>query len=164
MATIKSEDEEENRTIEGEFTAKITTIGSGINLQNISGLTLGGSFNINISGILEYFNTNTISFESISVSDSLEVGNLEFINSSQNADLLDITSRLNDLENNVNISGILEYFNTNTINFDSINVSDSLEVGNLEFINSSQNADLLDISSRLTNLESSFNELSTTNS
>jgi hypothetical protein len=59
----------------------------------------------------------------------------------------------------IDINNILQYFNDNIINFKSVNVSESLEVGNLEFINSSTNSNILDISNRLTILENSFNQM-----
>lgn len=126
---IKSENQNEDRSVDIEFTATINTSNSSnnnINLQNISGLLVEGL--IDISGILEYFNNNTINFDSISVSNSLEVGNLEFINSSQNADLLDISSRLNYLESSFNELSIVNNLDliTNNINISNITITDSL--------------------------------------
>ena len=126
---IKSENQNEDRSVDIEFTATINTSNSSnnnINLQNISGLLVEGL--IDISGILEYFNNNTINFDSISVSNSLEVGNLEFINSSQNADFSDISSRLNYLESSFNELSIVNNLDliTNNINISNITITDSL--------------------------------------
>lgn len=123
---IRSIDQNEDRSVDVEFTATINTSNNNnnnnINLQNISGLLVEGL--IDISGILKYFNNNKINFDSISVSTSLEVGNLEFINSSQNADLLDISSRLNYLESSFNELSIIN--NLESINISNITITDSL--------------------------------------